>query len=96
MMSIADDFANINSRMREFQVNRVLVEDGKVGVFLLKTKHPLTMYVREQSKKAWDHMWKQAGYEPPGVLFCDGDVELVPLRDAELRDLGLMRIPADV
>lgn len=44
----------------------------------------------------WDDAWKSIGVEKsPMLLIIEEGTELTPLSDAELRNIGLMRIPTD-
>jgi hypothetical protein len=79
-----------------FDVQRATVPEGRVGVFVMTVPadtHPDTLWHIE---KGWSRVWIDAGLpRAPGLFVLPEGMSLMPLSDADLQNLGLMRIPAE-
>ena len=63
------------------------------GIFVLHCKMPLSELQARRFHAAWDVVWQREGYHSPGLILLDAGWELTALNDAELRKVGLIRVP---
>jgi hypothetical protein len=76
-------------------LSRLDPAEGQTGLYLMRSRFAasLTPEMGERIKRQWAHAWESIGRQAPGLLILDSNLSVEPLADAELRELGLMRIP---
>ena len=74
----------------EFRVQQAISGDG---IFVLNCPWHVSRASAEAIKARWQGAWRDAGRAAPPLLILDGGATLQPLEEAELRELGLMRMP---
>ncbi len=76
-----------------FPVHVMTVEPGAAGVYSLSVPVNTRPELFGRFQEAWQGLWDRAGKKAPGLLVITDDMILKPVSDAELRCVGLMRIP---
>lgn len=75
----------------EFRVQQAIAGGG---IFVLNCPWHVSRASAEAIKQRWQDAWREAGRSAPPLLILDGGASLQPLEEAEMRELGLMRMPA--
>lgn len=77
-----------------FDVQRATMPVGGVGLFVITLRQQYSPVNVARTRDAWAAAWKNAGAPvPPTCLIVDDSVSIQALGDAELANVGLMRIP---
>lgn len=75
----------------EFRVQQATERDG---IFVLNCPWHVSRESADAIKRRWQEAWQQGTKRAaPPLLILDGGASLQPLEEAELRELGLMRMP---
>jgi hypothetical protein len=79
----------------EIDVTQISIPDNGNSIFMARLPGGYCRpEVAQRIEAAWKNIWKRAGHDkPPPLLVCDGSVEITALSDAELLNVGLMRVP---